>query len=153
MRASLTSRIEEETKKGREWEKKYISSEKRLHNTLIDGAVRDAALESGIVPSAMDDVIHRARSAFSFENGEIIFRDPATNEIRMGEDAKTPYSPADFMKDLKEKAPHFWPSSSGAGFTGSFGSGAGADSDLKAALQKGGFAAYKELKDKQKSGK
>lgn len=155
MRESLMSRIEDETNKVKAAETKYDGVNKKLRHTLIDGAVRDAAIEAGITPTAIDDVLVRARMKFSYdeEKERIVARDVDTKEILIGEDGKTPYSPNDFMKDLKSKAPHFWPGTSSGGFSGSFGGSEAGASEAQAALHKGGFAAYKEAKDRLKKQK
>jgi len=155
MRQALTTRIEDESKKAQEWEKKYSKAERNLHVTLIDNSVRNAALEAGVAPTALDDVLHRAHNEFQYVDGRIVSKDQVTKEIKIGPDAKTPYSPKDFMQDLKSRAPHFWPSSTSAGFTGGFGSSESAVSEAQTVLREGGMGSYLEFKRKmkEKSGK
>jgi hypothetical protein len=149
MRDSYQSKLEEFNTKLDEREKAFNDLKSRYDHTLIDNAIRDAALKEGVVPSAIDDIIFRGRSQFQIDNERLVSKDPDTNDVRLGADGKTPYGPPDFMADLKKVAPHFWPSSSGGGYTP--GGGNSSVADLQRILQTKGMDAYmKARKDQSK---
>ncbi len=107
-------------------------------NHRIDETIRKAAVDSGVSPEAIEDVVLRSVGIFSIdEKGAIIALDSeghvATNE------AGTPLDPKVFVSDLKEKAPHFWPGSSSGGLNGS---GGASDDSLIAAAEKGNVSGF-----------
>lgn len=103
---------------------KQVDSEKeiadkyrsRYDSKMIEISVRSAAEKAGVIPSAIDDVISRSTGIFSIGDGdEIEARDKNGNLRTVG---NKPLTPDLFVADLKEKAPHFWPSSQGTGAQG-----------------------------------
>jgi hypothetical protein len=146
MRDAYQAKLEETANTSKQIEESFQSLQEKYNNTVIDNAIRDAALKEGVVPSAIDDVLMRAKRYFTIENDRLISKDPATGEIALGADGKSPYGPTDFMSDLKKQAPHFWPGSTSGGFAP--GSAQASTSDLQAILQNKGFAAYRAAKEK-----
>lgn len=88
----------------------------QLTTLLINNVVKDAAIKSGVVPTAVDDVVLRATTMFKIENGVPVAKN-AKGEIVYGKDGKTPMSVPEWVVDLKKTAPHL--------FQGAVGSGAG----------------------------
>lgn len=110
-------------------------SKRQLESLLIDSAVRDAAIKSGIQPTAVEDVLLRAKSAFQIKDGHAVPMDPSGN-IVYGKDGTTPMSVADWTVSLKKQAPHLFMGSSGGGAQGSGGSGSGVDMSKLTPTQK-----------------
>jgi hypothetical protein len=150
MRESYQQQISETSKTADEWKQKYEGATTSLHNTLIDAEVRKAAIEGGVAPTALDDIIVRARREFTYENDRVVSKDPNTGDVKIGSDGKTPYNPKEFIKELKTSAPHFWPASTGGGLTGGFGSSEEADVARKSALHSGGMEAFIAAKRKDR---
>lgn len=151
MRESYQTQIVENQNQAKEWQKRYSELESAFNNTRIDAAIRDAALAANVIPSAIDDIIVRGRQAFQIADGKIISKDPYTNDIRIGSDGKSPYNANDFMADLKKAAPHFWPQTTGGGFTGQ--SPTDVIDRMHNALQsQGGFDEYRKMREKAKRG-
>lgn len=148
MRDSYQSKLDEYNAKLNEKDTSFKSLKSQYDNVLIDNAIRDAATRDGVIPTAIDDIIMRARQHFQVDNDRLVSVDPDTKDVRLGADGKTPYSPSDFMADLKAKAPHFWPSSSGGGY--SPGSGSNSTADLQHILQTKGYDAYRQARAKAK---
>ena len=95
---------------------KFSSLEKRYHNEKIHNVLRKVAEESGVIPSAIDDVLHRASGIFSIgEDGNIESRDNEGNLRKVGKQQLTPEV---FVNKLKETAEHLWPVSEGASASG-----------------------------------
>lgn len=147
MRSSYQTQLDNAKKAAEDLEKQTQALQSKYHNTLIDNAVRDAAAKEGVVPSAIEDILIRARRNFEIDSDRLVSKDPDTGEIRVGADGKTPYGASDFIQDLKEKAPHFWPASSSGGY--SPGDTGGASADLQKILQTKGFEAYKKARAAQ----
>ena len=133
---------EQQTAKERE---RADAAEARYKTTLIKNALRDAASRAGVRAAAIEDVLARANGLFTLDDeGEVIRRDRDGDLVL--QDGK-PYSPKDFMTELKEKAPHFWPESKGAGLTGNTsGLGKDAQQELTRAAAKGDMTAYRKAR-------
>lgn len=87
----------------------------QLSALLIDNGVKSAAIKKGVLPTAVDDVVARARGVYVVENGAPIAKKGA--DVIFGKDGKTPMQPDEWIDGLKESAPHL--------FQGTQGSGAG----------------------------
>lgn len=83
---------------------------------MIDNAVRQEAVKNGALPTALDDVVLRARTVYSMDKGQAVPKDDK-GQIIYGKDGTTPMPMADWLVGLKKSAPHL--------FAGSQGSGAG----------------------------
>jgi hypothetical protein len=81
----------------------------------VERAVRDAAIEAKVMTSAIYDVIGRARTIFEYDEGKILTKD--------GGEAVPGLTPKEWLKDMVEKAPHWWPTSNGGGAGGGSGPG------------------------------
>lgn len=87
--------------------------QQQLHTHLVHGEVRTEALKSGILPSALDDVILRADRVFKAQDGR-----PAAfkgAEPLYGKDGVTPMRPAEWLESLRTEAPHLFAPSTGTG--------------------------------------
>jgi hypothetical protein len=98
-----------------------LSKADKLAARTLAGALRDAAIKTGALPEAMDDIVLRAGSVWRLsDDGEPV----AINgdEVILGKDGKTPLSPMEWAESLRETAPHLWPKAQGTNAPGS-GSG------------------------------
>lgn len=91
---------------------------RQLESLLIDSAVRDSAMKSGVYPSAVDDVLLRAKTTFQIKDGAPVPKDSAGNVI-YSKDGSTPMSISDWTMGLKKQAPHLFQGSQGGGAGGS----------------------------------
>lgn len=89
----------------------------QLSLLLVDNVVKDAAIKNGVQPTAVDDVILRARGMYKVENGVPVPKN-AKGEVVYGEDGKSPMAPDEWVKGLKKTAPHLFQGSSGGGASG-----------------------------------
>ncbi len=92
-------------------------AQRQLESLLIDSAVRDAAIKSGVQPTAVEDVLLRAKATFQIKEGVPMPVDSAGSTI-YGKDGSTPMSIADWTSSLKKQAPHLFQGSSGGGANG-----------------------------------
>lgn len=86
----------------------------------VEQALRDAAIAAKVIPTAIDDaVMYGARVFEVTEDGRVVTKDNAGNAgATPGIEAK------DWLKDMQERRPHWWPASQGGGAGGGRG-GAG----------------------------
>lgn len=92
-------------------------AQRQLEALLIDSAVRDAAIKSGVQPTAVEDVLLRAKATFQIKEGVPMPVD-STGSTIYGKDGSTPMSISDWTHSLKKQAPHLFQGSSGGGASG-----------------------------------
>lgn len=92
---------------------------------MIDNAVRAAATANGVLPTAVDDLILRARATFRMENGQPVPKNEK-GETVYGKDATTPLAVGDWVVNMKKAAPHLFAGARGSGAGGGTGT-AGVD--------------------------
>jgi hypothetical protein len=104
----------------------------------VEGGLRQAAVELGLVPSAIEDALGRAMNVFKVaDDGRLIAEENGSTAY--GKDGKTPLSPAEWLDSMKDKAPHWFPAPSGGGAGGGNGPGG-----------KGHFISRADARDVQK---
>ncbi len=91
-----------------------------LKSTLVSGkvdqAIREAAVALKVLPQAIEDAVMYGQRAFELtEDGQVVTKD--------GVGSVPGIKATDWLKDLQEKRPHWWPTSQGGGARGS-GNGA-----------------------------
>lgn len=89
-------------------------SMRQLETLLIDNKVRDHASAVGVAPSAIQDVLLRAKSVFKVEDGQPVAIDHEGNKI-YSKDGVSPVSVKEWVTDLKTTAPHLFMQSQGSG--------------------------------------
>lgn len=91
-----------------------------LKGRTIADEVRSAASKAKIIDSAVDDVLMYGNSVFEIdESGNVVTRD--------GVGVAPGLKPDAWLSDMKEKRPHWWPASQGAGSQGGRGGGSPLD--------------------------
>lgn len=93
------------------------TSESRLSALLIDAAARTEALKLGVVTTALDDVVLRARMSYQMKDGVPTPLDDK-GQVVYGKDGKTPMPMTDWLGGLKKTAPHLFAISAGGGAGG-----------------------------------
>lgn len=145
--AGIKAIIEKRTEKLRadfEKERKKLIEEKdgalqvatTFMERVLDNHVRESATKAGVHPGAVDDVLLRARSMFSLDDdANPVQYQENSEDIVLGKDGKTPFNPSEWLEDMKEKAPHWFPANaSGGGAGGDRGANKGAKTMKRAAF-------------------
>lgn len=93
---------------------------KAYEGRVLDDSIRAAAAKAGLHPQAIEDALFRGRAMFRLDaNGNAVQLDDNGNPIP-GKDGKTAYTPSEWLEDMKEKAPHWFPAiANGGGARGS----------------------------------
>ena len=108
---SLTEQMKAgyETKVG-ELSDKYSKAASKLNELTLGNEVTKAAADHGVIISALEDVMFRAKSAFVVDDeGVVKFK-----EEKLDSTGK-PYTVDGWMKEIKSKAPHLFAPSQGTG--------------------------------------
>jgi hypothetical protein len=90
-------------------------AESRAKMQRIETILRQQISESGVAPYAVPDALHRLAGVFTDLDNDVPIARRDTGDIMYGADAVRPYTPLEHLTKLKQDAPHFWPSSNGAG--------------------------------------
>lgn len=93
---------------------RFATANRQLETLLIDNEVRAFATKIGVAPTAVDDVLLRAKTVFSVEDGRPVAKD-RDGKIVYGKDGQTSLGIGDWMGGLKEQAPHLFQPSQGTG--------------------------------------
>lgn len=125
----VTTMKQEYESKLKDLSKKFQTSQRQLETLLIDNEVRAHAIKIGVAPTAVDDVLLRAKTVFSVEDGRPVAKDAQGNVI-YGKDGQTSLGVSDWMGSLKEQAPHLFQPSQGSGSRTMQGNGAGSGQKL-----------------------
>ena len=114
-------------------EKKFGTANRQLETLMIDNNVRAEATKLGIAPTAVDDVLLRAKTIYKVEEGKVVAKDAEGNPM-FGKDSN-PLGISEWIGGLKEGAPHLFQGSAGSGSSHSGGRG-GQDTSTMSPSQK-----------------
>ena len=87
---------------------------RQLEGLMIDASVRDSATKQGVAPTAMDDVILRAKTIFKLKEGQATPFDSDGNVV-YASGSSEPMSVDAWVKGLTSTAPHLFSPSNGGG--------------------------------------
>lgn len=93
---------------------------RQLEILTIDNIVRDNATKLGVAPTAVDDVLLRAKTVYRLEEGKPVPKDSQGNTV-YGKDGFSPMPIGEWVGGLKETAPHLFQVSQGSGALGNRG--------------------------------
>lgn len=114
---NLENKVDTLTKAVQEKDGEVVSLKTSITVGGIERTVRDTAVTEKVLATALDDVVMRSSRIFEqTEDGRIITKDAP---------GVTPgLTPKEWLADMKEKAPHWWPTSVGGGSRGGNGGNA-----------------------------
>ena len=105
-------------------EEENSTYQRQLEGLMIDSAVRDQASKHGVLPTATEDILLRAKAVFRLKEGQAVPMDSDGNVIYLA-GATEPMGVDSWVKGLTETAPHLFALSNGGG--SQHGSGGGED--------------------------
>lgn len=116
-KTSLEKQLDAQKKATAEQEARAVALQNTIKSSKIEGALRDAAIGEKVIASAIDDAVMNGSRVFELneESGSIQTRD--------GVGVTPGLSPKEWLKDMQEKRPHWWPPSLGGGAGGARGTG------------------------------
>ncbi|AAX84852.1 putative phage structural protein [Xanthomonas phage Xp15] len=97
--------------------KNYEIAQRQLETLTIDNVVRDRSIKLGVAPTAVEDVLLRAKSVFRVEEGRPVAKDPE-GKIVYGKNGTDPMDIGEWLGGLKDQAPHLFQPSTGSGGNG-----------------------------------
>ena len=108
---------------------------RQLEVLTIDNQVREQATKLGVQPSAVDDVLLRAKTVYRLVEGKPVPKDQE-DKVIFGKDGSNPMPISEYVAGLKETAPHLFQPSSGSGANHGRLPGGGQDTSKMTATQK-----------------
>jgi hypothetical protein len=105
-----------------ERDQKLAIANRQLEVLLIDNVVKTAAIKNGVVPSAVEDVVLRAKTVYTVVDGVPTPKGP-DGQVIYGKDGKTPMSVEEWLVNLRTGAGHLFQGSTGSGAGGGSNSG------------------------------
>ena len=121
MKTDLEARLTAAQEKVTELEESSLANVSKVKKLVMDGLIRQAGGELKILPTAFDDAIHRANGRFELDEDDSPVARDDHGTLLMGKDGKTPLSPLEWLDGMREKAPHWFPTPTGAGAGGGSG--------------------------------
>lgn len=97
------------------------AAQSQLTLLLIDDAVKDSAVKNGVLPTAIEDIVFRARGTFVLEDNVPVPK--VAGKVVYGKDGTTPMTPDEWIQGLKKTAPHLFQGVRGSGAGGGHGLG------------------------------
>lgn len=86
-----------------------------FENRVLENGIRAAAVEAGLHKHAIEDAIFRAKTLFTLNEEGMPVQVNENGEVTLGKDGKTPYLVKDWLEEMKEKAPHWYPADNTGG--------------------------------------
>src|SRR5436190_1377232 len=115
-----------------EWDKQLlaVASERdalvtRLTGIQIEQGVTETATKRGLRPTAIPDIISRARTVFRLVNGVAAAFQSDGKTVRVGKDGVTPMTLDEWVDTQVSEAPHLFESNAGGGAAGNGSGGVG----------------------------
>jgi hypothetical protein len=121
MRADLEKRIKAANEAAEIAAKERDLARSAYSRKEIDTSLMQAAAKVGVVDTAIDDVLLRASSVFTFDPKVGVCIKDENGQVVIGKDGKSPKSPSEWLEDLKDRARHLFAGSRGAGAEGGMG--------------------------------
>lgn len=84
-----------------------------MKRSRIEGLLRDTAIAGKVLPTAIDDAVMVGATMFEDIDGKLVTKD--------GVGVTPGLEPKEWIKDMQEKRPHWWPASVGGGSRGGAG--------------------------------
>lgn len=106
-----------------ERDQKLAIANRQLEVLLIDNVVKTAAIKNGVVPSAVEDVVLRAKTVYTVVDG-VPTPKGSDGQVIYGKDGKTPMPVEEWLVSLRASAGHLFQGSTGSGAGGGSNSGA-----------------------------
>ncbi len=99
---------------------KLSTSNRQLEALMVDATAKSAAIASGVLPTAIDDIILRAKTVFTVKDNVVVATE--NGQPMYDKDGTTPLTIDAWVKGLKKSAPHLFTMPAGGGAGGSGGS-------------------------------
>lgn len=108
-----------------EYENKINEFVEKDRTRTIHDAVRKAATDAKVVPTAIDDILMVAERQFEIdESGKVVAKD--------GVGVTPGVDPTVYLTEMQQKRPHWWPQSQGGGASGGGNTGGGGSNPFSA---------------------
>lgn len=90
----------------------------KIKALIVNGLVQQAASSLNVLPTAVEDVIYRAKQRFTLDDNDRPIAQDTDGNTLFGKSGKDPLTIEEWLTSMKETAPHWYPGSQGAGASG-----------------------------------
>lgn len=118
MRKDAETKVTAALKRVAELEESITSKDGKIAELVIDSAVQEAAAAAGVQGTSIADIVLRARQTFALDDEHRPVARDTAGALLMGKNGRDPLTPSEWLDGMKERAPHWWPPSKGAGAPG-----------------------------------
>jgi len=127
---------------------KALTYEQKYNQRTVTEELRKTAIKAGVREEAVSDVLLRGINVFQVGTDESLeSRDKEGNLIKT-QDGKV-LTPANWVEELKNTHPHYWPPSSSAGARGSSVTGTAMETAIRRAAESGNMQEFRRLREQQ----
>lgn len=122
MKKSLEEQIRTAQREGANWKAKATEVEATYKRTLVNSAIKDAAIdpELGVLPGAIGDILARAQSVWRAQDDGRVLAYQGDLQL-YGADGGSPLTPKEWIAKLKDESPHYFKGTAGGGAAGGGG--------------------------------
>lgn len=153
VKSDAMAKIEELTTKYTTAAQEGLTYKQKFNQKMIEDDLRSAAIAAGVRPEALSDVLLRGAIEFTLsEDGKSVEARDEKGNLRKNSDGIV-LIPSVWIEGLKKTAPHYWPGSESAGFTGANASPSDLMARMQELLDKGDMVGYRRLRDQAKGKK
>ena len=147
MKSEHQKQVEQLNEQLEQHKQKAESAMQAWTDKVLETDVRAACSEQGVIDSAHEDVMFRAKHLFSWseDHQQMVLKDEDGGVV-LGKDGKSPKAISEWLEEQKDKARHWWPASQGAGANGAMGSKGGPTPEGVARMS---MQEYKDFRKKQ----
>ena len=110
------------------------ASTRQLEMLMIDNVVKSVAIKAGVVPTAVDDIVLRAKTTYVVENG--VPTPKNDGKVVYGKDGTNPMPINEWVDGLRTSAPHLFQGSTGGGAGGGNHASGNKDMGKMSAIEK-----------------
>lgn len=150
VKSDAMAKIEELNNKYGAVSQEAVTYKQKYQTKIIEDELRNAAIEAGVRPEALSDVLLRGTMEFALsEDGTSVEARDAKGQLRKNKDGIV-LIPSVWLEGLKNTAPHYWPGSDSAKLSGKSSSSSDVLAQMQELLAKGNVDGYRKLRDQLK---
>lgn len=115
---SFGTQIEQLQQEANQHKSNYEKVTQEFNQTQVENFIRSSLSQiKDLHPSAVDDIVFRAQSAWKFQDGQVLAFDGDKQLFKEGK----PLSPNDWVESMRESAPHYFNKAVGGNSAGNQG--------------------------------
>lgn len=126
LKGDYEGKLKASTERIGELETGLSGKDAKIKTLVVNGLVQQAASKLNILPTAVEDVIYRAKQSFKLDDNDRPVAQDSDGNTLFGKSGNSPLTIEEWLTGMKEAAPHWFPGSQGAGAGGGTDGSSGA---------------------------